>query len=214
MFDRVYQTKPPLIHIFCIEQNYFLHNMEGNAISDQPEIFLKPESALLKTGKRFQYPGFATELYCGCELVLRVSASGKDIQKNLAANYYDAITVGISFIAFNNNDLSNEKGLTWEKAKAWDNSSAAGTWMSVTDFKDKRDINFCLYKNRKLVQLGNAGLMISDFDTIISRISTMFHIRVGDLIFTGSPSGTGKIMTGDKLEAFIEDDSLLEFEIG
>ena len=210
---RFIKTKPPLIHIFCIEQNYFLHKREQQEISVEPEIFLKPQSALLKTGTGFQYPGFANELYCGCELVLRISESGKDIRENLAANYYDAITVGINFMALDSRDLLNEKGLTWEKAKAWDNSSVAGTWIPVTDFKDKKDINFCLYKNRELVQLGNSGLMINDFDTIISCISTTFPINAGDLIFTGNPAGIGKLMAGDKLEAFIEDDSLLEFEI-
>jgi 2-keto-4-pentenoate hydratase/2-oxohepta-3-ene-1,7-dioic acid hydratase in catechol pathway len=204
-----------LIHIFCIEQNYFLHKREHhNEISGEPEIFLKPESALLKTGKGFQYPGFANELYCGCELVLRISKSGKDIQENIAGNYYDAITAGINFTALDNRDLSDEKELTWEKAKAWDNSSVAGKWMPVTDFKDKKDINFCLYKNRELVQVGNSGLMINNFDTIISGISSTFPINSGDLIFTGNPAGIGKLMAGDKLEAFIEDDSLLEFEIG
>ena len=207
-------TNPPLIHIFCIEQNYFLHKKEHREIFIEPEIFLKPQSALLKTGSGFQYPGFANELYCGCELVLRISKSGKDIPENLAANYYDAITVGINFTALDNRDLSNEKELTWEKAKAWDNSSVAGQWMPVTDFKDKKDINFCLYKNRELVQLGNSGVMINDFDTIISCISTTFPLSAGDLIFTGNPAGIGKLMAGDKLEAFIEDDSLLEFEIG
>ena len=208
------KTKQSLIHIFCIEQNYFLHKREHHEISVEPEIFLKPQSALSKAGTGFQYPAFANELYCGCELVLHISESGKDIQENLAGNYYDAITVGINFTALGNKDLLNEKGLTWEKAKAWDNSSIPGTWMPVTDFKDKKDINFCLYKNRELVQLGNSGLMINDFNAIISCISTIFPLRTGDLIFTGNPAGISKLMAGDKLEAFIEDDSLLEFEIG
>jgi len=135
-----------LIHIFCIEQNYFLHKREQQEISVEPEIFLKPQSALLKTGTGFQYPGFANELYCGCELVLRISESGKDIRENLAANYYDAITVGINFMALDSRDLLNEKGLTWEKAKAWDNSSVAGTGSLSQTLRIKKTLIFVCTK--------------------------------------------------------------------
>ena len=131
----------------------------------------------------------------------------------MAGNYYDSISVGINFTALDNRDELNEEELTWEKAKAWDNSSVAGKWMPATNFKNKKDINFCLYKNRELMQLGNSGLMINNFDTIISSISKSFPVNTGDLIFTGTPAGIGKLVAGDKLEAFIEDDSLLEFDV-
>ncbi len=203
-----------LMNIFCIEQNYFEHKREQrNAIPGEPIIFVKPQSALLQTGAPFSYPKRANELYCGCELVLRISANGKDIKEKLAGNYYDSISVGINFIALDNRDELNEEELSWEKAKAWDNSSVAGKWMPAINFKNKKDIYFCLYKNRELEQLGNSGLMINNFDIIVSSISKSFPVNIGDLIFTGTPAGIGELVAGDKLEAFIEDDSLLEFDV-
>ena len=202
------------MNIFCIEQNYVVNKREQrNVIPGEPVIFVKPQSSLLQPGTSFYYPKFANELYCGCELVLRISGNGKDIKEELAGNYYDSISVGINFTALNNRDELNKEELSWEMAKAWDNSSLAGKWMPVTNFKDKKDINFCLYKNRELVQLGNSGLMINNFDTIICSISKSFPVNIGDLIFTGTPAGIGELLTDDKLEAFIEDDSLLEFEV-
>jgi 2-keto-4-pentenoate hydratase/2-oxohepta-3-ene-1,7-dioic acid hydratase in catechol pathway len=200
------------MNIFCIEQNYFGHRREQRIeIPGEPVIFMKPQSALLQAGTPFSYPNFANELYCGCELVLHISENGKDIEEKLAGNYYDSISVGINFTTLDNLDELREEN--WENAKAWDNSSVAGMWMPVTDFRDKKDINFCLYKNRELMQLGNSGLMINNFDKIISSISKSFPVNTGDLIFTGTPAGIGKLVAGDKLEAFIEDDSLLEFDI-
>lgn len=202
------------MNIFCIEQNYFVHKQEQqNKIPGEPVIFVKPQGALLPAGTAFSYPGFANELYCGCELVLRICQNGKDIPETLAGSYYDSISVGINFTALNNGYELNEEELSWEEAKAWNNSSVISEWKPVTDFRDKSDINFCLYKNRELVQLGNSGLMMNDFDAIISGISKSFFLHTGDIIFTGTPAGIGKLVAGDKLEAFIEDDSLLEFDI-
>ena len=118
-----------------------------------------------------------------------------------------------NFTAIDDQSESSEEELSWEKAKVWDNSSVIGNWMSAANFNNKEDINFCLYKNRELMQLGNSGLMINNFDTIISAISKNFAITSGDLIFTGTPVGIAKIMPGDKLEGFIEDDSSLEFDV-
>lgn len=200
--------------IFCIEQNYFANKREQeNVVSGEPVIFVKPKSALLQKGTSFSYPNFTNELYCGCELVLRICKNGKDINEKQAGNYYDAITVGINFTALYNRDKLNEKELSWAQAKAWNNSSIAGEWIPAINFKNKKDINFCLYKNRKLMQLGNSELMIHDFDTIISCISKSFPLNIGDLIFTGTPVGIDELAAGDKLEAFIEDDSLLEFYV-
>lgn len=202
------------MNIFCIEQNYFTHKRETpDKVVDEPVIFVKPQNALLPPGAAFFYPPLANELYCGCELVLRISKSGKNIEEKDAGDYYDAITTGLNFIAlFESRELS-EESLTWEKAKAWKNSSVEGHWFPVANFNNKKDINFCLYKNRALVQLGNSGLMVHNFNAIISFISRSFSINDGDLIFTGTPAGIGKALPGDKLEAFVEDDSVLEFDI-
>ena len=202
------------MNIFCVEQNYFGHKQEQrNNIRPEPVIFVKPQGALLQTGDTYPYPDFANELYCGCELVLRICQKGKNISEKLAGAYYDSISVGINFIDPGNRYELNEGQLSWEEAKAWNNSSVTAEWKPVTDFRDKKDIDFCLYNNRELVQLGNSGLMIHDFDSIISGISKSFALNRGDIIFTGTPAGIGKVVAGDKLEAFIEDDSLLELDV-
>ncbi len=200
--------------IFCIGRNYAAHALElNNEIPQEPVIFMKPESALLQPSMPFCYPEFTNELHYECELVLQISKKGKLIAENSAAEYYDAITVGIDFTA---RDLQNElkkKGLPWEKAKAWDNSAVIGKWIPIAEMKNKKDINFCFYKNKTIVQQGNSSLMIHDFDKIVSHISNFFTLNVGDLIFTGTPAGVGEVSVGDDLEAFIEDDSLLSLAI-
>ena len=201
--------------IFCVGRNYVDHAKElNNDIPDEPVIFMKPKSALLQPHTPFYYPEFTNELHYECELVLRISKNGKYIQDKFASKYYDAITTGIDFTA---RDIQNDlkaKGLPWEKAKAWDNSAAIGKWIPFTAIKNKKDINFCLYKNKELVQQGNCNLMIHDFDSIVAYISNYFSVNIGDLVFTGTPEGVGELVVGDEIEGFIEDDSLLEFEIG
>ena len=200
--------------IFCIGRNYVAHAKElGNEVPDEPVVFMKPKSALLQPHTPFYYPEFTNELHYECELVLRISKNGKYIQDKFASKYYDAVTTGIDFTA---RDIQNDlkaKGLHWEKAKGWDNSAAIGKWIPFTSIKNKKDINFCLYKNKELVQQSNANLMIYDFDSIVAYISNYFSVNIGDLVFTGTPAGVGELVVGDELEAFIEDDSLLSLEI-
>ncbi|HEU4859802.1 MAG TPA: fumarylacetoacetate hydrolase family protein [Chitinophagaceae bacterium] len=200
--------------IFCIGRNYVAHAKElGNEVPDEPVVFMKPKSALLQPHTPFYYPEFTNELHYECELVLRISKNGKYIQDKFASKYYDAVTTGIDFTA---RDIQNDlkaKGLPWEKAKSWDNSAAIGKWIPFTSIKNKKDINFCLYKNKELVQQSNANLMIHDFDSIVAYISNYFSVNIGDLVFTGTPAGVGELVVGDELEAFIEDDSLLSLEI-
>lgn len=203
------------MNIFCIEQNYLTHKREReNVIAGEPIIFVKDGSALLPPDTPFHYKKFDDhKLFCQSEIVLRISASGKDISENLSVNYYDALTVGANFTAIDIHDELNGIEAPWEEAKAWDNSSVIGSWMPIVDFRNTNDINFCLYKNREMAQLGNAELMIYDFDKIVSAISKYFTLNTGDIIFTGTPLGIGEIYKGDQLEAFIEDDTMLEFEI-
>ena len=200
--------------IFCIGRNYVAHAKElGNEVPDEPVVFMKPKSALLQPHTPFYYPEFTNDLQYECELVLRISKNGKYIQEKFASKYYDAVTTGIDFTA---RDIQNDlkaKGLPWEKAKAWDNSAAIGKWIPFTSIKNKKDINFCLYKNKELVQQSNANLMIHDFDTIVAYISNYFSVNIGDLVFTGTPAGVGELVVGDEIEGFIEDDSLLSLEI-
>ena len=200
--------------IFCIGRNYAAHAEElGNEIPDEPVIFMKPKSALLQPHAPFYYPEFTNELHYEGELVLRISKNGKYIQEKFASKYYDAVTTGIDFTA---RDIQNElkaKGLPWEKAKAWDNSAVIGKWVTFAEVKNKKDINFGLYKNKELVQQGNSSSMIHNFDTIVAYISNFFSVNIGDVIFTGTPAGVGEAVVGDELEGFLEDVSMFKMEI-
>ena len=200
--------------IFCIGRNYVAHAKElGNEVPDEPVIFMKPKSALLQSHTPFYYPEFTNELHYEIELVLRVSKNGKYIQEKFAKKYYNAVTAGIDFTARDIQEDLKAKGLPWEKAKAFDNSAVIGKWIDFTPETNKKDINFCLYKNKELVQQGNSGQMIFNFDQVVANISNYFSLNIGDLIFTGTPAGVGECVVGDELEAFIEDDSMMELEI-
>ncbi len=200
--------------IICVGRNYAEHAKElGNAIPDEPVIFMKPKSALLQSHTPFYYPEFSNELHYECELVLRVCKNGKYIQERHAANYYNGITVGIDFTA---RDIQNDlkaKGLPWEKAKAFDNSAAVGKFIDTTPALNRKNINFSLLKNKEEVQKGNSGQMIFSFDALIANISNYFSLNIGDLIFTGTPAGVGECVVGDILEAFLEKDNLLTVEV-
>lgn len=200
--------------IFCVGRNYAEHAKElGNAIPDEPVIFMKPKSALLQPHTPFYYPEFTNELHYECELVLRISKNGKYIQDKFASKYYDAVTVGIDFTARDIQKELKEKGLPWEKAKAWDNSAVIGKWVPFTEIKNKKDINFGLYKNKELVQQDNAANMIHNFDSIVAYISNFFSVNIGDLIFTGTPAGVGEAVVGDELEGILEEVSMFKMEI-
>ncbi len=200
--------------IFCVGRNYVEHAKElGNDVPDEPVIFLKPKSAFLQPHMPFYYPEFTNELHYEAELVLRISKNGKYIQEKHASKYYNGISIGIDFTA---RDIQNElkaKGLPWEKAKAWDNSAAVGKFIDIKPELDTNNINFCLYKNKELVQQANSSQMIFDFNQIIANISMYFSLNIGDLVYTGTPAGVGELVVGDELEGFIEDDSLLELTV-
>ncbi|GAA4319822.1 fumarylacetoacetate hydrolase family protein [Flaviaesturariibacter amylovorans] len=200
--------------IFCVGRNYAEHAKElGNAVPEEPVIFMKPKNALLQAHMPFYYPEFTNELHYECELVLRVCKNGKYVQAPQAGKYYDALTLGIDFTA---RDLQNDlkkKGLPWEKAKAWDNSAVAGKWVPFADIKDRKNIDFSFRKNGHVVQQGNSRDMIHSFDAIVSHISQYFSINIGDLIYTGTPAGVGEVVVGDELEAFLGEQSLLKLEV-
>lgn len=200
--------------IICIGRNYADHAAElGNAVPEEPVIFMKPKSALLQAHTPFYYPEFTNELHYECELVLRVCKNGKYIQERHAANYYNAITVGIDFTARDIQDECKKNGLPWEKAKAFDNSAAVGKFIDLTPDFNKKNINFSMNKNNETVQQGNSGQMIFSFDSIISHISNYFSLNIGDLIFTGTPAGVGECVVGDELEGFLNGQSLLKLEV-
>lgn len=200
--------------IFCVGRNYVDHAKElGNAVPDEPVIFMKPKSALLQPQTPFYYPEFSNELHYEIELVLRICKNGKYIPQRQASKYYNAITVGIDFTARDLQAELKQKGLPWEKAKAWDNSAVIGAWKDVTPEMIKKPINFELKNNDEQVQIGNSKEMIFTFDEIVSHISNYFSLNIGDLIFTGTPAGVGECVVGDRLQGFFEKERLFDLEI-
>lgn len=203
------------MNIYCVEQNYFTNKreIEGYIYSD-PAIFIKPETALLPPGSSLNYHGFEDHrLYSQSELVLRISKNGKDIPESQAINYYNSVTTGINFIQMDIHDVLNALIVPWEKVNAWPGSSVIGEWFPATSISNIHDINFCLYSNREMLQLGNSELMIQDFHSLISFISKNYELKEGDIIFTGTPIGIGEVFAGDSLEAFFEDDTAVELTV-
>jgi 2-keto-4-pentenoate hydratase/2-oxohepta-3-ene-1,7-dioic acid hydratase in catechol pathway len=200
--------------IFCVGRNYADHAKElGNAIPEEPVIFMKPKTALWQSDTPFYYPEFSNELHYELELVLRISKNGKQIPEDQAENYYDAISIGIDFTARDIQAELKKKGLPWEKAKAWDNSAIVADWLPLTDGILSNPIHFTLLKNKEMVQMGNSSDMIFSFNKIVSHISNYFSLNIGDMIYTGTPAGVGECVVGDLLEGFFETQKMFELEI-
>lgn len=199
--------------IFCVGRNYSEHARElGNAVPESPVIFCKPDTALLKNDEPFYLPGFSNDVHHEVELVIKISKVGKKIQEQFAGNYFNEIGLGIDFTARDLQSSLKAKGLPWELAKGFDGSAPLGNFINVKDV-DLKNIGFTLNKNGNLVQTGNSGNMIFSFEKIISFVSQYFTLKVGDLIYTGTPAGVGKVEIGDKLEGFIEGKIMLTCEI-
>lgn len=200
--------------IFCVGRNYVEHAKElGNAVPEEPVIFMKPKTALLQPNTPFYYPDFSNELNYEVELVLRVSKNGKYINERHASKYYNGITVGIDFTARDIQAELKKKGLPWEKAKAWDSSAIVGKWKDITPELLKNPIRFLLKKNGDDVQIGISADMIFTFDQIVAHISNYFSLNIGDLIYTGTPAGVGECVVGDVLTGYFEDEQSFELEI-
>ncbi|MFY8109995.1 MAG: fumarylacetoacetate hydrolase family protein [Bacteroidia bacterium] len=198
--------------IFCVGRNYSEHAKElGNAVPENPVIFSKPDTALLKNGEDFYLPDFSNDVHYEAELVIKISKMGKKIQEKFASNYYSEIGFGIDFTARDLQTQLKQKGLPWELAKAFDGSAPIGEFLNVNDLQNP--IQFSLLKNGELVQNGNSNDMIFSFDKIVSFISQYFTLKVGDLIYTGTPAGVGQVKIGDKLEGFIGDKKMLHCEV-
>ncbi|MDD4696637.1 MAG: fumarylacetoacetate hydrolase family protein [Fermentimonas sp.] len=201
--------------IFAIGLNYASHNKEMKRTfeSEEPVLFMKPDTALLKDGKPFMLPDFSDEVHYETEVVVKVNRLGKNIAERFAHRYYDEITIGIDFTARDIQRKQKELGLPWEIAKSFDNSAAIGMFISKNEFEDIQNINFHLDINRATVQQGNTKDMIYSVDRIISYISKFFTLKIGDLIFTGTPAGVGPVSINDHLQGYIEERKLLDFRI-
>ena len=199
--------------ILCVGRNYSEHAKElGNEVPENPVIFSKPDTALIKNNEPFYHPDFSNDIHHEVELVIKISKMGKKIQPKFARNYFTEIGLGIDFTARDMQSKLKEKGLPWELAKAFDGSAPIGDFINVAD-KDLSNINFSLTKNGQLVQQGNTAQMIFPFEEIVSFVSQYFTLKVGDLIYTGTPAGVSKIAIGDKLEGFIEQELMLTCEV-
>lgn len=201
--------------IICIGRNYVAHIQElNNEVPDEPVFFMKPDSSLLRNNDPFFIPEWTSDVHHEVELVLRVSRLGKGIEKRFAHRYYDAIGLGIDFTARDVQNKLKAKGLPWEKAKAFDRAAVIGSeFVPVGDFKDLKNIGFRLDINGNTVQNGNSGLMIYDFDTIITYVSSFVTLKIGDLIYTGTPVGVGPVHSGDVLAGFLEDREMFRFKV-
>ena len=187
--------------IFCIGRNYVAHAQElGNEVPTSPVIFMKPSASLLAEGKNFTIPFFTNDLHYEGELVLRVNKQGKNLKGVKVLDYCDAITVGIDFTARDLQAKLKEKGLPWEKAKAFDDAAIIGSWVPLTSQIIENPIHFVLRKNGAIVQDGDSALMIFSLATILESITEYFTIYPGDLIYTGTPVGVGPTNKGDIFE--------------
>lgn len=201
--------------IIAIGLNYASHNeeMKRTFKAENPVIFMKSETSLLKNGKPFFIPDFSDEIDYETEIVIKINKLGKNIDEQFAHRYYDELTVGIDFTARDLQRALKEKGLPWEIAKSFDNSAAIGTFTPVSAFKDIQDISFHLDINDDTVQNGNTKDMIFSIDKIVSYVSKYFTLKIGDLIFTGTPAGIGPVKINDHLKGYVEDKLLLDFRV-
>lgn len=201
--------------IICIGRNYVNHAKElGNDVPKEPIFFLKPDSAILPKKQPLFYPDFTKDLHYEVEIVVRINRLGKHIEERFANKYYNEIGLGIDFTARDIQQECKEKGLPWEKAKSFDGSAVLGSkYLKVNEIENLGDLNFSLKKNGELVQQGNTSEMLFKIDEIIAYISRFYTLKIGDLIFTGTPSGVGPVNINDNLEGFIEDQKLINLLI-
>lgn len=200
--------------IICIGRNYHDHIRElKNEVPSEPVFFLKPDSAILPKKTPFFIPDFTKEVHYEAEIILRINRLGKHIDEKFARKYYDEIGLGIDFTARDLQQACKENGLPWEKAKAFDGSAVIGDFIPVSDIPDITRLDFSLQQNGETVQKGNTANMIFHFDKIIAYISQYFTLKIGDVIFTGTPQGVGAVAVDDLLEGYIGNRKMLSVKI-
>ena len=195
--------------------NYAAHNKELHHTLDltEPTIFMKSDSSLLKDGKPFFIPDFSSEIHYETELVIKVDRLGKNIAERFAHRYYHEVTVGIDFTARDWQRRLRAQGLPWELSKSFDNSAAIGTFIPLAEAGNVNDLSFRLDLNGKTVQEGHTREMLFSVDRIIAYVSRFFTLKIGDLIYTGTPAGVGPVHIGDRLEGYLGDRKLLDFHV-
>jgi 2-keto-4-pentenoate hydratase/2-oxohepta-3-ene-1,7-dioic acid hydratase in catechol pathway len=200
--------------IICIGRNYQEHIAElKNERPSEPVVFLKPDSAVLLKQHPFVIPEFSNDIHHEIEIIVKISKVGKYIDAKFAHKYFDEISVGIDFTARDLQDQLKAKGLPWEKAKAFDGSAVIGDFMKKTDFNSLENLNFELFNNGVSVQKSSTLHMMWKIDELISYVSQFFTLKIGDIIFTGTPSGVAKVSENDMLEGFLEGNKLFRINI-
>ena len=200
--------------IICIGRNYTEHIAElKNEKPSDPVIFMKADSSILLKKQPFFIPDFSKEIHHEVEVLVKINKLGKYIDQKFAHKYYDEISVGIDFTARDLQSKLKEKGLPWEKAKAFDGSAVVGKWISKEQFENLNDINFKLEKNSEIVQQGNTKQMLWKIDELIAYVSQYFTLKIGDIIFTGTPAGVSKVDTDDQLTGYLEGQQLFSIQV-
>lgn len=199
--------------ILAIGRNYAKHIEElNNERPDEPVVFGKPETAILKNNAPFYYPDFSNDIHHEVEILIKICKVGKNIDEKFAHKYYDEIGIGVDFTARDLQSTAKAKGLPWDLSKGFNGSAPISAFVSKSDF-DLSNLNFSLKKDGQNVQVGNTSMMLFSFDYIISYVSKFFMLKKGDIIFSGTPEGVGPVHIGNRLEAFIEDKKMLDFEV-
>lgn len=200
--------------IFAIGQNYIEHNKElNNTNPTVPVVFMKPDTAVLKNNKPFFIPDFSKEIHYETELIIKINKIGKNIAEKFANRYYDEIGLGVDFTARDLQRKLKAEGRPWEVCKAFDGSAVIGNFLPKEEFADVQNIDFHLNLNDSTVQNGNSKDMIFTIDEIIAYISKFFTLKIGDIIFTGTPVGVGKVNINDRLTGYIQDKKMFDFKV-
>jgi len=201
--------------IICIGRNYVAHIKElENETPSNPVIFMKPDTAILLKKQPFFIPDFSEDLQYETELIVKINKIGKHIDSKFAHKYYDEISVGIDFTARDLQKKLKDKGLPWECSKAFDGSAVVGKWVQKSSLgKNMDELKFSLSKNQEIVQEGFSKLMLYSIDELIAYVSKFFTLKIGDIIFTGTPAGVGKVVPEDILKGYLEEEELLHIKI-
>ncbi|MEZ7513740.1 fumarylacetoacetate hydrolase family protein [Flavobacterium frigidarium] len=200
--------------IICIGRNYTEHIAElKNERPTEPVVFMKPDSAILLKQHPFVIPEFSSDIHHEIEIVVKINKVGKYIEPKFAHKYYEEITVGIDFTARDLQSKLKEKGLPWEKAKAFDGSAVVGDFLDKSQFSSLENLTFELTNNDKTVQKGNSSFMLWQIDELIAYVSQYFTLKIGDLIFTGTPAGVAAVAEDDVLEGFLEGQKLFRIQV-
>ncbi|NHF58071.1 fumarylacetoacetate hydrolase family protein [Flavobacteriaceae bacterium TP-CH-4] len=200
--------------IICIGRNYSAHIAElANERPTDPVIFIKPDSAVLPKEQDFYIPEFSDDVHYEVEVLVKIKKVGKHIDERFAHTYYDEIGLGIDFTARDLQSKLKEKGLPWEKAKGFDGAAVIGKWLPKEDFKDLNDLRFSLSKNGETVQNGHTAQMLWKIDELIAYVSRYFTLKKGDIIFSGTPAGVGRIKPNDYLSGVLEGNEMFTVKI-